>query len=809
MSSDKEKKTDKFSEDVKAKSEETVGAGIPVPAAVPIMIFIFALGLILGGFFLPLGKRGESKCADNAKGRVAQKGNDKKAAKSGEILRVNLRIPADAPFYGPKDAPVSIVVFDDFQCPWCKKAAEVIHNAIKDHKNDARFVMMNFPLTRIHKSAELAAMAGMEAHQQGKFMELHDKMFAAPRTISKENVLKWAGEVGMNVQNLKAALDSNKHKAAVDKQMAAGKFIGVRGTPTILVNGRKFNMQRDLNKAAKDLSSLIAEELKIIKQKKYPRTKAYAMLTRGGVRNLAGLSGKPNRKADNKKNARKRPPRKVLDPNVPYKVEYTEKDAWKGAKEPLVTIIEFSDYQCPFCGRADETVMKVVDNYKDDVKLVYLHNPLPFHKQALPASMAAVEVLNQKGLDAYWSFHKHLFANRKDINPANLEKWAQEVASVDVTKFKAAMTGQTHLAAIKVQQAMAAKFGARGTPAFFINGYFLSGARPYEQFKTIVDREIAKAKKAIEEKKSTRADYYKYVLSSAQPTAKYIMQAAPERPKRKPRPRLDHTKTYKIWPIEGLPFIGDPKAEVVIAVGFDIQCPFCRRIFPMLQELLNGEKPKDGKPATFTGYKKGVKIVFLHYPLPFHKDAMGAHEAMQEIFVQKGPKGLLAFIEKAYANPKNLKRETLDAAATAIGADMAKFKTAMDKGTHKELIKKTMAEARKIGVMGTPSVFINGKFARGRSVQVYRKLIDGELEAAKKMMTEKKITADKYYEEIMKTATPEAVWIQPKDTGAPGANPAIRRIPRRPGLNGKLPPNRGIIPPVKRKVVAPPTAPMK
>ncbi|MBU1219181.1 thioredoxin domain-containing protein [Myxococcota bacterium] len=776
MSSDNEKKN-KFSDDIKDRSEETVNPGIPIPAAVPIMIFLFAIGLIVGGFFLPLGKRGEKCPKDTNKRTMADKSAKPATGDAGPIKRVNFKIPADAPFYGPKDAPVSIVVFDDFQCPWCKKASEVIGNAMKNHKNDTRFVMINFPLTRIHKEAELAAAAGMEAHAQGKFKEMHDKLFVNPRAINMENVLKWAGEIKMNVETLKAALESNKYKTAIDAQMNQGKMIGVRGTPTILVNGRKFNMQRDLNKAATDLSAMIQEELKIVAQRKMPRGKAYEMLVAGGVRNMAALVDRPNpRDAKNKQPPRKRPPRKILDPNVPYKVEYTGKEPWKGGKEPLVTIIEFSEFQCPYCERVEPTMAKLLEDYKDDLKVVYVQNPLPFHKLALPASVAALEVLAQKGLKGYWDFHKHVFANRKDINPENIEKWVKDVAKLDMAKYKTAVDSKVHENTIKEGQAIAAKFGARGTPAFFINGYFINGARPVEQFKAIIDREMGKVKKAIEEKKTTRADAYKFAMSTALPQAKYIMQETPERPKRKPRPRLDHTKTYKIFPLDNVPFVGDPNAEVVMAIGFDVQCPFCKRIWPMVKELLEGEQPKDGKPAEFKGYKKGVKIVLLHYPLPFHKQAPLAHEAYQEVFAQKGPAALMKYLDKMFENPKDLSRPTLEKIAGEVGVDMNKFKAALDKSVHKKIVDDTMALAKKIGVMGTPAVYINGKFARGRSTALYRKAIDEEMAAAKKLFTEKKIPLAKYYEEIMKTATADAVWIQPEEKPAPGGAPVLRRI---------------------------------
>ncbi|MBU1535733.1 thioredoxin domain-containing protein, partial [Myxococcota bacterium] len=777
--------------------------------------FFFFLGSLLGGFFLPLGKKGKStKCPDCKSGFASKGEGARGAVGAGPIKRVNLRIPADAPFVGPKNAPVSIVVFEDFKCPWCKRATDVVDNVLKAYPRDARFVLMNFPLAR-HKGAQEAAEAGIEAMAQGKFAALKKKMFDNSRQITPENIIKWAGEVGMDVNKLKAAFEKKTHEPKVKSQVLAGRFIGVRGTPTILVNGRKFNMTKDLKKTEEDLKAMIREELQIIAKQRIPRDKAYAMLTRNGERNLQALSGNPRGKKDPRgKNARPPRVRKVVDPNVVYNVTTDfSKLPVKGGKQPLVTIVEFSDFQCPYCGRGEKTMKEVLDKYKDDVRIVFLHNPLRFHKRAMPAANAAMEVLAQKGpSEAYWKYHNHLFDNRKDLTDENLVKWAKELAGADPVKVKAALDGKTHEAQVNEMMKFGAKFGVRGTPAFFINGYFVSGARPLPAFASIIDREIAKAKKAIEEKKATRADIYKFAVGSGLAQAKYIEQKMPDRKaQRRQRPRLDTTKVYKI-DVKGLPFFGDPNDDVVMTIGFDVQCPYCGKIMDILEQVIEG----DGKD--FKGMKKGVKIALIHYPLPFHKDAQLAHEAIQEVFNQKGPEGLYAYLKLLKKDSRKLPREVLDAHAKTVGVNMAKFKEALDKNTHKAFVQATMKAGRQIGVMGTPAVYINGKSVNGRSLPLFRKLIDdAKAEAVKYMKANPGVTPAKYYEAIQKTATPNAVWIQPADAkGAPGMPgmpggrmPNIRRL--RPGQPGKplmVPGGRGAAPRIKR--IAPPKpAPMK
>jgi protein-disulfide isomerase len=779
------KKKEKFKEDfIEKEVEETTQTNIPVAAAVPIIIFFFAIGAVLGGFFLPLGKKGKAaKCPVQA-ARTRGDGNAKSAGRANApIKRVAFRIPADAPFTGPKNAAVSIVVFEDFECPYCKKATDMVAKVTAKFPKETRFVLMNFPLAR-HKGAQVAAEAGIEAMAQGKFGSLKTKMFANARKITKENIVKWGAELGMDGTKLKAALDSKKHEKAIKRQLMAGRRLGIRGTPTILVNGRKFNMRGKPAQLEASLVAMVKEELSIIKKRRIPAARAYATLTRGGVRNLAALAApKGNKKGRGKKRAKPRT-RKVVDPNVVYKVERDfTKEAWKGSKKPLVTILEFSDYQCPYCGRGEATMKEVLAKYKDDVQVVFMHNPLRFHKMAKPASNAAIEVMKQKGLAAFWKFHDHIFANRKGINPANLEKWAIELAKVDVPKFKKAMESKAHEAAITDQMKFGAKFGVRGTPAFFVNGYFVSGARPFKSFKVIIDREIAKAKKVIAAGQATRNNYYTFIMKTAAPKVKHIEQKIPARKKRPPRPRLDTTKTYKI-DINGLPFFGDPNAPVVMAIGFDVQCPYCSKIMAIIAKLMDGE-------GDFKGYKTGLKVVLLHYPLPFHKDAQLAHEAMQEVFNQKGPAALYKFVKLLGVNSRKLPRTVLDKHAQAVGVDMAKFKIALDKNTHKDMVKKTALAARTIGVMGTPAVYLNGKSVRGRGVAIYRKLIDAaRVQAETFIKANASVTLKTYYAEIMKKATPKAVWIKPPAAAGAGKAPRIKRLMpgqrpgRRPGRKG-------------------------
>lgn len=158
-----------------------------------------------------------------------------------------------------------------------------------------------------------------------------------------------------------------------------------------------------------------------------------------------------------------------------------------GANAP-VTMIEFSDYECPFCKKADVTVQEVMKTYGDKVRLVHRDFPLPFHAHALPAAEAA-RCAEAQG--KFWEYHSKLFASQ-DLSTEKLQALATEVG-LDRTKFDECVAKQQFKDGIDKDIAAGTEAGVTGTPAFFINGRMLSGAQPIEKFKEIIDEELARS----------------------------------------------------------------------------------------------------------------------------------------------------------------------------------------------------------------------------------------------------------------------------------------------------------------------------
>jgi len=147
---------------------------------------------------------------------------------------------AGAPVRGEAAAPVTLVEFSDFQCPFCIAATPQLEAVLKTYPGQVKLVFKEFPLDT-HSQAALAAAAALAAHKQGKFWGLYDAMFAQRGNLSRARIVALAGAVGLDVNRFQADLDSPEIKRAVDKDIADGERINVDSTPTLFVDGQRFN----------------------------------------------------------------------------------------------------------------------------------------------------------------------------------------------------------------------------------------------------------------------------------------------------------------------------------------------------------------------------------------------------------------------------------------------------------------------------------------------------------------------------------------------------------------------------------------
>lgn len=161
----------------------------------------------------------------------------------------------------------------------------------------------------------------------------------------------------------------------------------------------------------------------------------------------------------------------------------------RGPKDAPVTIIEFSDFQCPYCGGAEATLKQLEEHYAGKLRIVFRDFPLPMHKDA-PKAAEAAACANEQG--RFWEMHDKLFGNQGALKIADLKKRAMDLG-LEAAQFDTCLDSGKYAAEWKRDMDEGTRHGVSGTPAFFINGRMLTGAQPYENFAQVIDEELERA----------------------------------------------------------------------------------------------------------------------------------------------------------------------------------------------------------------------------------------------------------------------------------------------------------------------------
>jgi protein-disulfide isomerase len=178
----------------------------------------------------------------------------------------------------------------------------------------------------------------------------------------------------------------------------------------------------------------------------------------------------------------------ALQPPELPRVEVEAKGPSRGPASAKVTIVEFSDFQCPYCGREYPVIEKLMKEYDGKVRLVFRHFPLDFHPFAEKAAEAGACAQDQ---GKFWELHDKMFTNQAKLAVEDLKGYAKAIG-VDAGKFDKCLDSGEKKALVEEDQKAGSAAGVNGTPAFFVNGLFINGAQPYEEIKQTVDRELGK-----------------------------------------------------------------------------------------------------------------------------------------------------------------------------------------------------------------------------------------------------------------------------------------------------------------------------
>lgn len=370
---------------------------------------------------------------------------------------------------GDPNAPVTIVEYTDYQCPYCvRHATETLPRIISElvDTGRVRYIVKDFPLDNTHPEARSAAVAARCAGEQNAYWEMHDELFARQQEwdglgLAAVDVFTTIAKgLSLDGDAFAKCMTSGRHDDVIQANQDEGVSLGVRGTPGFFINGFPISGAQPYELFEYAVS--LAEE----------GTLADAYVSQ---------------------------PQEAAQPTPRGPVEVSTDGAYSiGDPDAPVTIVEFTDFQCPFCSRHFlQTFPQIVAEYVDTGKVRYVFMDFPLssiHPQAQLASEAARCAGDQA---AYVEMHDLLFARQdawkgRDDAATIFSGFAGELG-LDTAAFDACLATRQHEDAVLADLEYGTSLGIDGTPAFFVNGHFISGAQSFEVFQQAIESLLADA----------------------------------------------------------------------------------------------------------------------------------------------------------------------------------------------------------------------------------------------------------------------------------------------------------------------------
>jgi protein-disulfide isomerase len=341
-----------------------------------------------------------------------------------------------------------------------------------------RLVWKNYPLP-FHNNARPAAEAAMAVFAVGgaeAFWRFHDLVFANQRELSAENCLRWAAMAGVDGAKFQAELSSKRQAAKVDEDLALATRLGIRGTPVFRINGVPLMGAQPLEVFKETIDGQLAAAKEL----------AASGTPAGQIYNV--LSGKNSEAAPAEADEAPEPEDTAI-----WRVPVEKSDPTRGPSDALVTLVLFSDFQCPYCKRVEETLAALEQKYGANLRIVWKDYPLPFHDRAVPAAVLARVALAKKGAKGFWQAHHALFAGQDDLDDGALKAIAKGLG-LSWTETQKAIADHRFKDVFEASEDLAKTLRVSGTPCAFVNGYRVAGAVPAERFVAVIDAQLAKAR---------------------------------------------------------------------------------------------------------------------------------------------------------------------------------------------------------------------------------------------------------------------------------------------------------------------------
>lgn len=570
------------------------------------------------------------------------------------------------PYKGNLDATVVIEEFSDYQCPYCARwATQTLPSLSQDQlaSGEAVLIYYDFPLSS-HPQAPLASNAARCAGEQDitYYWQMHDMLFARTSEWSHNNAnvtfVQFGQEIDLpDMASFQSCVENNQYEAEIEADYQLGLSRNVGSTPTFFLNNQILIGAQPLDVFNQAITAL-ANGQTLANQQQQPTANNIAMPTPVAVpveaEMVAFAAG---------------------DPNAP------------------VQIVEYTDYQCPFCQyHALTTLPQILSEMIDNGRVHYVLKDLPLdqlHPNARIASKAARCAGEQ---EAYLEMHDALFAQQEtwqNQNNLNIKATFNQMAadlSLNTIIFDACLNSSEHDAAIQANVAEAFSYGINSTPTFFVNGYMLRGAQEFDVFTQVVEW-------------AENGELEDQVRASIEAAMAAQQGQQGQQQPQGPTERVD-------IPTDNAYSVGDANAPITIIEYTDFQCPFCARHFQQTYPQLKEQYIDTGI----------VRYVFKDFPLrSIHPQAQISAEAArcageQEAYVEMHH--ILFAKQGEWSGQANI-NDLFVGYASELGLDADVFRSCLDTGKYQTAVDADFNEARELGLMGTPSFFINGYFFSG------------------------------------------------------------------------------------------------
>jgi protein-disulfide isomerase len=343
---------------------------------------------------------------------------------------------AGKPTRGDKNAKLTLIEFTDYECPFCgRHFRETAPKILKDYieSGKIRYVFSDLPLS-MHAHAKKAAEAALCAGEQGKYWEMHDLLFANQTALENSNLLDYAARLGLNVPAFQKALESGKYEPKVSANAAEAANLGFTGAPSFAIG-----LTQPDDAPVKVIKAIVGAQ----PYENFQREFADALNPRSPAV----------------------PTQPIAVPQHPAvgKSISVEGKQFKGKKDAKLTLIQFSDYECSFCGQlARETIPQVVRDYVETGKLKFVFGDLALgvHSQAIKAAEASYCAAEQ---GRYWEMHDVLFSRQGGLELSKLIASANEIG-LDLAKFQQCLNINRYAAQVEQSSAEAKQLGFDSTP---------------------------------------------------------------------------------------------------------------------------------------------------------------------------------------------------------------------------------------------------------------------------------------------------------------------------------------------------------